>query len=41
MGWNHIMFELALVMEIIITVVYWSIIHDVIIVIQTDALVIF
>jgi hypothetical protein len=27
MGWHHLIFELALIMELIITVVYWSLIH--------------
>lgn len=30
MGWHHLIFELALIMEIVITVVYWSLIHSVV-----------
>ena len=41
MGFNHILFELSLIMEIIITAVYWSMIHDVVIEVETDSLAIF
>lgn len=30
LGFNHLLFEFCVVMEIIITIVYWSIIHSVV-----------
>ena len=41
LGWNHIIFELTLILELVITVVYWTIIHHVIIVEEVLELVIF
>jgi hypothetical protein len=32
MGWHHLIFELALLLDIIITSVYWGILHKVLII---------